>query len=299
MSIAIPAALLFLSSGTALVIIIRKFRQLSLLDVDSIPEVQEEKKKNEFLKLRVEKRAEKAKVERAARWQPFWRWLREMQLKFRVYVGSVERSVRHEMETLGSRVARKRRTLGEAPSRTLLADAAFAFEQGNLEIAEQKYLSVIRQNPKNKEAYRGLGDIYARQGHAEEAAQTYKFVHGLDPADDNVLVKLSEVSESQGSPSAAVEYLSQALLLNDNIASRFAKMSELLLLLGQDGAALEAIEQAVELEPENPKYLDTLAEASILAGRKDAAEDAYKRLRMVNSDNQKLAMLKDKIGKME
>ena len=54
--------------------------------------------------------------------------------------------------------------------------------------------------------------------------------------------------------------------------------------------------QAVELEPKNPKYLDLLIETVILCGDKDLAERAFNELRMVNPENQKLAVLRERIN---
>ena len=55
----------------------------------------------------------------------------------------------------------------------------------------------------------------------------------------------------------------------------------------------------MELEPENPEYLDKLVETSIMAGQKDCAEDAYRKLRMVNPENQKLISLSKRIKELD
>jgi tetratricopeptide (TPR) repeat protein len=293
----LPTIFVLASFGTAGVILVRKFPQLSLLDVESLPEVKEEKKKDEFLKQRVEKEAIQAKKERGVRWQPLWQLLKRIQIRFRRYVGAVERSVRADMQSFRP-VSPEKIEERHEQLRTLLSAATFAFEQGDFDTAEKKFLSAIRLDAKSKEAYRGLGDIYAKQGQMNEAIETYLFVHHIDPDDDHVLVRLAELSEAAGKLNDAVGYYEQALLLNDNISVRFARLGELLLSMDQPEPALEAIEQALDLEPENPKYLDMLVETSIIVGNKDLAEEGYQRLRMVNPENQKLAVLKDRIEKI-
>lgn len=303
--IAVPLTLMGLSLGTILVIVIRKFPQLSVLDVENLPEVKESKRKNEVIRKRVERLEAEGKKERQTRWIPFFRLLRHVQLGFRQYVGRIERLVSEEMNSMRPRMTNRGRSAvkenkqmpGERV-RTALQEAVFLLDQGDFEGAEKKYLALIRQNPKAKEAYRGLGDVYVKQGHMEEARETYQFVAQLDPWDDTVLVKLAEMAEAEGKLEQAVELYEQAVLLNDNLSGRFAKLAELLSTLGQYPTALEAIKQALDLEPENPKYLDMAVEVGILVGNKVFAEEAYQHLRMVNPENQKLPALKDKIEKM-
>ena len=57
----IPFILIVGSLAVILRLIIRKYPQLTLIDVDGIPQVREEKKKDEFLRKRVEKRLKQTK----------------------------------------------------------------------------------------------------------------------------------------------------------------------------------------------------------------------------------------------
>ena len=63
----IPIILIVLSLGMIGSVILRKIPQLSVLDVENIPEVKEEKKKEALLKKRVEMHAEIAYVSRRCR----------------------------------------------------------------------------------------------------------------------------------------------------------------------------------------------------------------------------------------
>src|SRR3989338_4541461 len=89
----IPFLLIILSLSVMIVLIVRKFPQLSLLDVDTIPHVKEEKKKNEFLKKKIEERAASSFKNWRSRMRPLIAKLIDMQLRFRKYVGRVEREV--------------------------------------------------------------------------------------------------------------------------------------------------------------------------------------------------------------
>lgn len=295
----IPLVLIVASCIVIATIVFRKFPQLSVLDVENIPEVKEERKKESFLKKKVERRAEEAKKRRTMQWRPIMEQLRRWQLAFRSYVGRLERRIMHaatrEKTAAGGA---EEKSGGTAPIRLLLRDARGAMERGDFETAEKKYIGAIRLDPKHKDAYRGLGDVYVEQGHTAEAKETYMFASRLDPSDDAILVALSELAEEEGDTGKAVEYLQRAILLNDNLSSRFARLGDLLTELRQYPTALEAVKQAVDLEPQNPKYLDMLASTAILTGDKALAEEAIQALRMVNPENQRLAVLKDQREKM-
>lgn len=294
-----PLILIGGSFLTILTVIIRKFSQLSLLDVENVPRVKEEKKKTEFLKKRVEAQAKETRKSRRAEWQPVVAQLKRLQFGFRQYVGKVERMALREKMRVERRITRgKVSPVSAEDVRTLLQEGAFAYDQQTLEIAEKKFLAAIRMDPKNKEAYLGLGDVYRKQGQESEAKETYAFVAQLDQNDDAVRVKLAELAEETGDIPSAIAYYEEAVVLNANLSPRFAKLAELLAGIGEQATALEAVRQAVDLEPQNPKYLDMMVEISILSLRKDAAEAAFEALRMANPENQKLAAFKDRIEKI-
>lgn len=288
----LPFILIILSLAVIIFIIIRKFPQLSLLDIENIPEVQEEKKKDEILKKKV---AEKAKVSGEKRknlFQPFIQKLKEIQLDFRKYVGRIERAVlEKEQEELAAKPAAERRK----DLKKLLDQGDHALEQEDLDTAEQKYITAVRLDPKSSSAYFGLGKVYFEQGQLDEAVETFEFLLQIDKGNDKAMIKLAEIAEKKGDIKTAVDYYQKALLINDSNAADFIKLAELLKKIDQNETALEAVSQAVDLEPQNPKYLDNLAETAIMVGNKKLAQDAYYKLRMVNPDNQKLASLKQRI----
>jgi len=62
---------------------------------------------------------------------------------------------------------------------------------------------------------------------------------------------------------------------------------------------MEAIQQALDIEPQNPRYVDNFIETSIILKRKDLAEEGYKQLRMINPDNQKLEVFRQRIDEIK
>ncbi len=295
----IPFLLILGSLATIIVIIIRKFPQLSLLDIDNLPEIKEEQKKDEYIKKHAEKKAaEKTKLI-AKNLSPMVQRAKEMQLSFRKYVGVIEKKAVASMTERRKKKLPRERAQEVREIKSILQEATVAAERFDYDSAEAKFIAVIRLDPKNTAAYRGLGDVYFVQKQFKEAKETFTFLLQIDPNDEHSLVKLAEIAEGDGNLEEAVEHYQQAALLNDNKSPRFAKIAQLLKDLGHYETSLAAIEQAVELEPENPKYLDFLAEISILVGDKSVAEAAYQQLRMVNPENQKLPILKDKIDQLK
>lgn len=295
----IPLILILLSLAVIIVITAKKFPQLAILDVESIPEVKEGIKKDEFLRKRIDEKTAVSIKDWVKKLVPFIQKLKEIQLRFRKYVGKVESEVLKKTEE-DRKEKIKKIPIGKKRSElnSLLKQADKEVENGAYEKAEELYISAIRISPKSGHAYRGLGEVYMRQANFENAEETYQFLRQLDPNDDVTYAKLGHLAERRGDTAKAIEYYEQAVLINDQLASRFVKLAELLRSVEQYGTAMEAMRQAVHIEPQNPKYLDNLTELAILSGDRNLAEESLGQLRMVNPENQKLEILKDKIYKM-
>lgn len=290
-----PFILVIISLAIIIFVVVKKLPQLTLLDVDSIPEIKIEKKKGEIYKKRLEKSTAEAGKKTTQMFFPLVRKWKELQLAFRIYVGKIEREVMKRLHE------KKDKTIStDAPQtfKVLLQEGEYSLDQGDLDNAEKKFISAIRLDAKNTEAYYGLGIVYQRQNHLAEARETFKFVLQLKPGDVKVLDKLAEIEELEKNWEQAVRYYEQSVLLDDGNSARFAKIADLLQTLDKNETALEAIKQALELEPQNPKYLDKAVEIGVLCGNKKMADDAYQRLRMVNPENQKLLTLREKINQL-
>ncbi|MFZ2190353.1 MAG: tetratricopeptide repeat protein [Candidatus Magasanikiibacteriota bacterium] len=291
-----PFILIVLSLAVIIFIIVKKFPQLTLLDVNSIPEVKMEKKKDEIYKKRVAEKASELSEKRKVLFHPVVQRLKEIQLAFRKYVGEIERVlIRHKPEVVETPEQKKTK---EQDLKDLIQDGEYSLNQKDLETAEKKFIAAIRIDPKSIDAYYGLGNVYFEQGQTEEAIETFQFILQMDGTDLRTLVKMGEIEEGKNNIGKAVEYYERTLLIDDNNPVRFAKIAELLMSVNKCDPAIEAISQAVELEPQNPKYLDRMVEISVLCGNRKMAEESYQKLRMVNPENQKLPLLKDKIDNM-
>ena len=284
--------------GLALVgfVVIRKFPQVSNLDVNNLPQEKISRKKQEIISRRIEEQSKAFKAKSEKLFIPLRKMWGQLQLKFRIYVGKIERLWHHEQvykQKVESKVSPEE---AEQKINQLITEGEQCLQLNQFDRAEEKFIAVIKLNNRVAAAYRGLGDAYFARELLEEARETYRFVLQLEPEDDSVLVKLAGIAESQGDLEEAIEYYQKAVLINDSLSPRFAKLVDLLVKIGQPEAAREAALGAIELEPQNPKYLDLLAEVAILCRDKALAERAYNDLRLVNPENNKLADLRERIN---
>lgn len=300
----LPFILLVASLGAILFVVVRKYPQLTLLDVENISEAKEGRKKNEFIKKRAKKKAETSKDQMQRAVKPVAEKIKEGRKQFRQYVSKVKQTVAEEsrrrqgLPVEDSKPSKKKIVVEPAAEdkiKKLLQDAEHFFENHEYDKAEKAYIHVIRLDQKNKRAYLGLGDVYVAQDQLLEAEQTYQFLAHLDKHSEAVHVRLADLAEKKGDTDMAIVHLQRAVDENDGRASLFARLADLLEQTNAHEAAAEAIEQALKLEPENPKYIDKLIEVSIMVGDKTRAEEALLVLKRVNPENKKLALFEQRI----
>lgn len=294
----IPFILILLSLGVMIGVVVRKFPQLSLLDVDSIPEVKMEKQKDVYLRRRAQENVKKTAEMTQQMMTPIVKLWKKLQLSFRKYVGKVKNTViEHEQKKKEERYENPQEKRLDVEA--LLGEAARHVEEENFEKAEAKFIASIRLDSKNEEAYLGLGSLYLVQGQYEESEESLQFLYKINPNNNKCLSKLAELYEEKGDKAKAVDFYQKSLLVDDSQSKLFIKIADLLLDLGEKDTALESARQAVKAEPENPRYLDKMVEISVLCSNKKLADEAYQKLRMVNPDNQKLPDFKVRIDALE
>jgi tetratricopeptide (TPR) repeat protein len=279
------------------VLTIRKFPQLSNIDIDNLPQERELKKKKEMMEKRVSSERQHLFLEFLKRTKPLRKFWGQLQLRFRIYVGKVERLLHHEQRAkVVEEVAKAPTEAVESKLSTLIQDGNYNLSEGDFDKAEEYFIAAIKLDPKCAPAYRGLADTYLASGNLIEAEETYQFLLQLHPNDDAAMVKISEMLEKKGDLEEAINYLQQAVVLNDSLSSRFYHLAELLIKADQPEIAKESIIQAVELEPKNPKYLDLMIETGILCGDKVLADSGFQELRLVNPQNNKLESFQARIN---
>lgn len=299
MSIVFPSILLAASLGVFLFLFFKRLPQTTLLDVSSLPSLKEGKTKRRIIRKRIEEKKERRAprpfflaIERI--YGTLWRLL---QTKFRRYVTRVTDDVLTEE---ARREAEKQPPSDETQEemRRLLQRGEHLLKDGDTDAAEKEFLTAIRLDETNGFAYKGLGDVYAKEEKWSEARETYQFAKKLLADDDTLSARLAEVLWAEHRREEAVAAYEEAIVLNDHVPSYFASYAEILTELGAHDSALAALEEALALEPEHPKYLDKYIETAILVHDKKRALLGLEQLRLVNPDNQKIEVFREKIREM-
>lgn len=280
-------------------IIWRKIPQVANLDVANLPQEKTNRKKNEIILRRLDLKSNETKKKLGKKLKPLQAIWGQLQLKFRIYVGKIERLLHHE-QMVKTKQENSQLSSEELTNKlkSLVKEGQQYLEAGSFDQAEQSFIGAIKINAKSADAYRGLAETYLRRGAKEEAKQTFIFLLQLEPNNDAVMVRLAQMAEEDNDIDQAIEYYQLAVVANDALSPRFAHLADLLLKVGQNEVAKEAIMQAVELEPQNPKYLDFLLETAILCQDKKLATEAFSKLRMSNPENSKLPEFKYRIDSL-
>jgi tetratricopeptide (TPR) repeat protein len=81
----------------------------------------------------------------------------------------------------------------------LLERAAKFFGSGNFGEAERTYIEIIKKDPKNFYAYKGLGKLYLKQGNLKDAKASFEEALKLKPGDLEAINGLEEIKSKMPS----------------------------------------------------------------------------------------------------
>ena len=251
-----------------LVIFVKKFPALAILDAANIPGEKEAKFKEQIIKARVERDM--------ARWSGFfgsiWLFLsKRLRSSLKSRQESLKKIKTNYQMNIKMPWLEKQKKIKE-----LLAAAEDFLKKEDAKAAEAKLLEVIGLDQKNLGAFFKLGGLYEVQKKWSEASQT--FHHALRLA-----------RQHHGDKEEAGEITLQKI---------YFSLAEVEKEAGNTGAALENIREALEIEPNNPRYLDLILDISIMIKDKELALECWERLASANPDNNKLGELKEAIEKI-
>ncbi|PIR76332.1 MAG: hypothetical protein COU32_02510 [Candidatus Magasanikbacteria bacterium CG10_big_fil_rev_8_21_14_0_10_42_10] len=313
----LPLFLILLSLGVIVVIVARKYPELTILDLDSIPERKEKQKKKEIFSRKASQRSKEQQVRLRKSLAPMGMAWKNTQTSFRKYVKALKDDVQEKKyHTSFSRTSRKQEASNvdvPTPARVfqpvehtqkeetiddILKKGARALEQGNPQTAEASFIRAIEKDKKDARAYEGLGDVYLSQEQLAEAEETYVFAHKLAPQQISGIEKLANLAARREEWTKAIQYYEQAVLIDDTNPSFFEMLAELFLKVSEPQSAYEAISQAVDILPKHLPYLDMLTEISIMVADKSRAEEASQAIRMIDPEYSRLDVFRDRIADM-
>lgn len=272
-------------------IIIRKFPQLTLIDAEALPKERETRKKKDIIHERAGRLAAEWWKSFAARVSP---WIWRARRAFRRAYTKILNLDYHFQSKPPVPAPLPLSEVRESVAR-MLREAASDLKDGRSDQAEKKYIEIIKLDPKNAEAYRGLGDLYLEAKNYSQAKETFAYlvrmtVRSCCLAHKGRACSEFEIKELTPCPASPA--------IQGDIAKNYYSLAVACRAAGDLAGARQALEGSVAHEAANPKHLDLLIETCILEGDKDRALEAYERLKEANPENQKLGTLFEKISAM-
>lgn len=164
--------------------------------------------------------------------------------------------------------------------------------------AERRFLEVLSVDQRNTDAYKGLGTIYLKQKLYPQARETFEFLVKIKKVDDACFAALAEIAEEEGDMGKAEEMRKKAVELRPRLPNRHAELAELYLEVNQPQKAWSHMKRATELDPKSAKYLELSLETAIVLGDRNEAKRRYDKLRLLSEDRPKLQSLKERIDAM-
>ncbi len=179
--------------------------------------------------------------------------------------------------------------------RTLLDEARALARDLKWADAERRFLEVLTLDDRNVDAYKGLAAIYVKQKLYPQAIETYQFLVKIKKADASCFEGLGDIASAQDDASKAEGYYQKAAELQPRVAHQHAVLAHFYLAHAQPQKAWQSAKRANELEPKSAKFLELSLEAALQVGERDEARRRYDALRLQSEDRQKLQTFKERI----
>lgn len=283
----IPIFLIIVSLGVIITIIIRRLPNMAIIDVETIPQEQEEKIKNKILTERLQRSSKKHWDKIKPVLSGVWGSFRSRFYAFFDKIKTLE--IRHR----GKKKKKDFDIFVILPE--LLGHAREAIKKKAYREAERLLIEALTHDAKNVEAYRLLGELYFEDKNFPQAKSTYEFILKLSPDNEEAIASLAKISKIEGDLPAARDLYLKAITLNDKEPYYFLELGMIFKSLQNEELAFNNFLKANALEPNNPRTLDFLLDSSIILKKRDIAENLLAKLREVNPENQKLLEFEEKI----
>lgn len=136
----------------------------------------------------------------------------------------------------------------------LLLKAERLLKAEALRSAEKIYLEIIKEDPKNAEAFKGLGKVYSALGENDEAVLSLEKATVLNEKDDKSWNNLGVIYfEMEQYKKAAYAY-ERAISLDKKSAHRYQNLAVILAKLDDYEGAIKALEKSIKLKPNKDSY---------------------------------------------
>lgn len=290
----IAIGIIIVCTGVILVIFWRKFPVLASINVHDLPEHQQSKVKSSLMEYRLQRKFFVLSTKLRDWLKPVFMWIHSW-LRGRWHkIKELEKQY-EKPPTSTEALSGEQRAERVQKVEHLLEEGISKLREQQLAEAEKTFIEIIGLDPRNVEAYKGLGDVYLGMKDYQHAKEVLQHALRLNAEDDDMHARLGRVAQQMGMfEEARSEYL-RSVAINSQIADHHVDLAEVYTNLGQMDKALTSYQEAVQLEPNNPRNLDALLEHAIIMKKKTLAQEILKKFEVVNPENQKLTEFQDRI----
>ena len=167
---------------------------------------------------------------------------------------------------------------GTQPSADRLRqEALLAIRAGQLEVAADRYRSLVKAGAATAADCSNLAAILLSRGQTSDAIPLLRRGLELDASNPEAWLNLGTALHAAGDRPGAAEAFRQAIALRPAFAKAHANLGNTLQALQDLPGALEAYERALALQPDYPEVLSNRGYALIELGRADAALESLER----------------------
>ena len=179
-----------------------------------------------------------------------------------------------------------------ADARALVADI-HAHTLDHKDKAVGEFQEVLKTDPENESALRGIGFAYLQERKFDQAEEYLRRAAQHDSKDPRVHHYYAMVLAQAGPPSQEKsaeikKELETALALDPNMADAYSLLGYTQAASGEPGKAIVSLKKALELSPRNESYLFNLANVYMVNGKMDSAIAIFRSL--ANDGNPEILM---------
>jgi tetratricopeptide (TPR) repeat protein len=261
----IPGIIIIISFLAIIFIIVKKFPNLAVINVESIAKEKELKVRNRIMIQRL--------ARKAIGWQKVtMEILKPLFDKLMIYgQGLYQKAAELEKKNLNPQPLNQIDINQQVKDN--LESAKKSMADQNFTPAEDLCVKVVQLDPKNFEVYEILAEIYWQTKEYRKARETTRYLLKL-------LNKLGSGVDKHA------------------LANCYADLGWIYQLEKKYQYALVNYRKAAELESSNPRFLDLLLKISIILKNKNLAIQTLNELRVADPDNQKLAEIEAEVDAM-
>jgi tetratricopeptide (TPR) repeat protein len=276
-----------ISGVTVLILLIRHWREIRLLDVGTIRAEQEKKARDRIMCDRFDRLLKRWSApirqtgRRATQW--FARAVQDAEAKLSITRTSADP---HAPRMPSGRIVQ------------LLDEASTCVQEGKSSRAERLYLEVLKIDMRQADAYKGLGELYLADRQYPQAKETFDFLVSIHRADDAVYAGLATIAEADNRLLDAERDRKRAIEIKPHSSQRFAELASHYLKRAMAKEALAAAQEAARLDPADLRTLELSCRAAILLRDRHLAEFALRDLRLNGYDRERLDSLKEQVDEM-